>query len=206
MDAFERMLARHECGRERGKLLDTSWCRFDHSAKPPTAAEPCEPPPDPRLAPIAPFVRRAVGRHNVATIACVTCVHQAPGTLGTRYRERTAACCPRCFEAGAVCWAGPERRLALLIIGHNPSDRTWQEGFQYANPSNWMWRLLSGQGSTRRWRGIVRPGTPVRAQNELPATHRVGFIDVMRDVRAIRVGRVGDAVGAHHLPVRLARL
>lgn len=36
----------------------------------------------------------------------------------------------------------PELPLNLIIVGHNPSQKSWSKGHYYANPSNRMWPLL----------------------------------------------------------------
>ena len=32
----------------------------------------------------------------------------------------------------------------MLIIGHNPSDHAWKNGNMYSNPTNRMWKILTG--------------------------------------------------------------
>jgi hypothetical protein len=41
------------------------------------------------------------------------------------WRERWCAVCDDCFERGYQCTHFPELALRLLIIGHNPSVKTW---------------------------------------------------------------------------------
>lgn len=35
-----------------------------------------------------------------------------------------------------------EKPLRIIFIGHNPSNKSWEEGHYYANPSNRFWFLL----------------------------------------------------------------
>ena len=57
------------------------------------------------------------------------------------------------------------------MVGHNPSERAWQDGYHYANPTNRLWPLLQRVG-------IVPPHAPMSAQNTLPSTCGIGFADV----------------------------
>lgn len=43
-----------------------------------------------------------------------------------------------------VCTHNPEKQLDLLIIGHNPSEHAWKSGNMYSNPTNRMWKILTG--------------------------------------------------------------
>ena len=43
-----------------------------------------------------------------------------------------------------VCAHNKEKRLKLLIIGHNPSEHAWKSGNMYSNPTNRMWKILTG--------------------------------------------------------------
>ena len=61
---------------------------------------------------------------------------------GSLWRERYASVCPGCFRSAVPCPHFKERRLDLLLVGHNPSDHTWRTGYAYSNPSNHFWRLL----------------------------------------------------------------
>ncbi|CAM9809556.1 unnamed protein product [Ectocarpus fasciculatus] len=65
----------------------------------------------------------------------------------------------------------PEWPLRLIIIGHNPSDKAWELGHYYGNPSNRMWKLLSGAG-------IIPPGFTASNDQDCPITSGVGFTDV----------------------------
>ena len=42
------------------------------------------------------------------------------------WRERWAGVCDDCFQSGDQCPHYPEVPLRLLIIGHNPSQKTWE--------------------------------------------------------------------------------
>ncbi|KAL4428494.1 hypothetical protein ABPG75_002583 [Micractinium tetrahymenae] len=63
--------------------------------------------------------------------------------------------------------------LRLVIVGHNPSQVAWDKGHFYANPSNWMWRILRDTG--------LAPATQIRGAEDdgkMPAVAGVGFTDV----------------------------
>ena len=71
-----------------------------------------------------------------------------------RYREKYSSPCPNCFKnrlqrlnciiPSLVCPHNQEKRLRMLIIGHNPSDHAWKNGNMYSNPTNRMWKILTG--------------------------------------------------------------
>eukprot|EP00752_Nemacystus_decipiens_P005251 g4765.t1 len=61
--------------------------------------------------------------------------------------------------------------LRLIIIGHNPSEKAWELGHYYGNPSNRMWKLLSAAG-------IVPPNFTASNDDDCPITCGVGFTDV----------------------------
>ncbi|RYH17608.1 hypothetical protein EON65_28360 [archaeon] len=65
-----------------------------------------------------------------------------------------------------------EKRLRLLIIGHNPSHQAWTKGHYYANPSNRMWPLLTKAG-------IVPSHFNANSDLLCPSVCGVGFTDVM---------------------------
>ncbi|CAM9614164.1 unnamed protein product [Discosporangium mesarthrocarpum] len=65
----------------------------------------------------------------------------------------------------------PEWPLRLIIVGHNPSERAWEEGHYYANPSNRMWKLLSAAG-------IIPEGFKAENDGDCPVTCGVGFTDL----------------------------
>jgi thymine-DNA glycosylase len=62
--------------------------------------------------------------------------------------------------------------LRLVIVGHNPSEIAWREGHYYANPSNWMWRILAETG--------IAPSqvTGPKDDHLMPSLAGVGFTDV----------------------------
>jgi TDG/mug DNA glycosylase family protein len=62
--------------------------------------------------------------------------------------------------------------LRLVIVGHNPSATAWARRHYYANPSNWMWRILKETGlAPPEVRGADDDGL-------MPALAGVGFTDV----------------------------
>ena len=62
--------------------------------------------------------------------------------------------------------------LKLIIVGHNPSETAWRQGHYYANPSNWLWRILKDTG--------IAPGHITGPVDDvhMPSTAGVGFTDV----------------------------
>jgi hypothetical protein len=62
------------------------------------------------------------------------------------WRERWRGTCEPCFARGCGCPHFAEEQLRLLILGHNPSDRSWAAGVAYGNPSNRFWPLLRSSG------------------------------------------------------------
>ncbi|CAM9171198.1 unnamed protein product [Pylaiella littoralis] len=65
----------------------------------------------------------------------------------------------------------PEWPLRVIIIGHNPSEKAWELGHYYGNPSNRMWKLLSSTG--------IVPSDFTASDDDLcPITSGVGFTDV----------------------------
>jgi hypothetical protein len=57
-----------------------------------------------------------------ANAATVDTAHPAPAH---KWQERFHAICVPCFDARRKCDHHAERRLRLLIVGHNPSDHAW---------------------------------------------------------------------------------
>ncbi|KAF4037846.1 hypothetical protein GN244_ATG10066 [Phytophthora infestans] len=95
-----------------------------------------------------------------------------------KWQERWHAICDDCFEQAQPCLHHPERRLRLLIVGHNPSDHAWKTGYSYSNPTNRMWMLLTGTLSPHSWEGIVPSTARIDEQNILPDVHGVGFTSI----------------------------
>ena len=62
--------------------------------------------------------------------------------------------------------------LRLIIVGHNPSQKAWSMGHFYANPTNWMWRILRESG--------IAPTSIRGAEDDhwMPKIAGVGFTDV----------------------------
>jgi TDG/mug DNA glycosylase family protein len=65
-----------------------------------------------------------------------------------------------------------EKNLRLLIIGHNPSEKSWIKGHYYSNPANRMWSLL-------RTSGIVPIEFTHNDDSRCPSELGVGFTDLM---------------------------
>ncbi|KAI8102056.1 hypothetical protein M9434_007115 [Picochlorum sp. BPE23] len=63
--------------------------------------------------------------------------------------------------------------LRLLIVGHNPSEASWNRGHYYANPNNWMWRILQETA-------IVDTDTVMSCEQDvqMPRLYGIGFTDV----------------------------
>lgn len=80
----------------------------------------------------------------------------------------------------------PEWPLRLIIIGHNPSEKAWELGHYYGNPSNRMWKLLSSAG-------IIPPGFTASNDEDCPITSGVGFTDVVCILIYCRERMVGSA-------------
>lgn len=99
-----------------------------------------------------------------------------------KYRERYASVCGSCFRQSAPCAHHAERRLELLVLGHNPSEHAWGSGYFYSNPSNRMWLLLTGQSLSRAadlsFPGVLPRHAVISEQNRLPDKYGVGFTDL----------------------------
>mmetsp|Transcript_15849 Transcript_15849/g.29008 ORF Transcript_15849/g.29008 Transcript_15849/m.29008 type:complete len:342 (+) Transcript_15849:179-1204(+) len=109
-------------------------------------------------------------------------MHTFVAPAPAKYRERFASTCESCFQASRPCKHFEESPLKLLLVGHNPSDHAWSSGFFYSNPTNRMWRLLTGQGLRKEggdeFRGILPHGLRIEEQNTLPSKFKVGLTDV----------------------------
>lgn len=68
-----------------------------------------------------------------------------------------------------------EKRLKVLIIGHNPSEKSWLAGHYYANPSNQMWPLLARAG-------IIPAHFNASCDQQCPESCGLGFTDVLYGV------------------------
>ena len=66
----------------------------------------------------------------------------------------------------------PEWPLRLIVVGHNPSEKAWELGHYYANPSNRMWKLLATAD-------IVPASFTASNDDDCPITCGVGFTDVV---------------------------
>ena len=63
--------------------------------------------------------------------------------------------------------------LRAIIVGHNPSEAAWRAGHYYANPTNWMWRILRDVG--------IAPKDHIRGavdDDKMPLVAGIGFTDV----------------------------
>jgi thymine-DNA glycosylase len=63
--------------------------------------------------------------------------------------------------------------LRLIIVGHNPSEIAWKRGHYYANPTNWMWRILKDTN--------LAPIDIISGCNDdfkMPGSIGIGFTDV----------------------------
>ncbi|CEG45810.1 Uracil-DNA glycosylase-like [Plasmopara halstedii] len=85
-----------------------------------------------------------------------------------KWQERWHAICDDCFKQVRPCKHYSERRLRLLIVGHNPSDHAWRTGYSYSNPTNRMWMLLTGTMSPYSWEGIIPSSAKIRYTNNNP--------------------------------------
>jgi G:T/U-mismatch repair DNA glycosylase len=66
----------------------------------------------------------------------------------------------------------PEKRLQLIIVGHNPSNQSYIDGHFYSNPSNRMWRLLKDAE-------IVPPYYSAVDDEICPIFEGIGFTDLL---------------------------
>ncbi|OWZ01664.1 hypothetical protein PHMEG_00026906 [Phytophthora megakarya] len=95
-----------------------------------------------------------------------------------KWQERWHAICDHCFAQGQPCTHYSERRLRLLIVGHNPSDHAWKTGYSYSNPTNRMWMLLTGTLAPHSWEGVVPSTARIVEQNIMPHIYGVGFTSI----------------------------
>ena len=108
---------------------------FDDARKRPrdvTTADAPSTPPQPSTKPPPPSPL------SQASVARTPFIAPSPA----RWRERYAPTCEACERDRKHCAHHAEVPLKLLIIGHNPSDHSWESGYSYSNPSNNMWKLL----------------------------------------------------------------
>ncbi|KAK8794252.1 hypothetical protein WA171_003376, partial [Blastocystis sp. BT1] len=96
-----------------------------------------------------------------------------------KYRDKFCSPCSTCFNQCKVCTHNPEKQLDLLIIGHNPSEHAWKSGNMYSNPTNRMWKILTGTlSSSPKYPGVIRSTLSINDQNTLPQDYRIGFCDL----------------------------
>eukprot|EP00802_Teleaulax_amphioxeia_P014162 Tamp_14223.p1 GENE.Tamp_14223~~Tamp_14223.p1 ORF type:complete len:404 (+),score=53.22 Tamp_14223:112-1212(+) len=92
------------------------------------------------------------------------------------WRERWCGVCDDCFEKGRQCFEYPELPLRMLIVGHNPSVKTWEVGVAYGNPSNRFWGLLRSSGILpAEWRPDERLSV---INNRMPYELGIGISDL----------------------------
>ena len=68
-----------------------------------------------------------------------------------------------------------ENNLRLILVGHNPSEKSWQYGHYYANPANRMWGLL-------KLAKIIPPTFSSVNDVDCPRICAMGFTDLMSGV------------------------
>ena len=92
------------------------------------------------------------------------------------WRERWCGVCDDCFQKGQQCREYPELPLRMLIVGHNPSVKTWEVGVAYGNPSNRFWGLLRSSGILpAQW----RPHEELQViNNRMPYELGIGISDL----------------------------
>jgi hypothetical protein len=124
-----------------------------------------------------------------------------PPGRGGRWRDRFAAVCDSCQDLARDCTAYPELPLRLLLCGHNPSEHAFASGFNYSNPTNRMWPLLTGTFAAAKPRRAEDQGSvgaavsapalgpwwgaapnawslSIARQNQLPLVRGVGLSDL----------------------------
>lgn len=111
----------------------------------------------------------------------VTCEPEFCAPRPNRFRCRLKSSCASCFEQSQACSHHPDVPLDLILLGHNPSEHAWLHGFAYGDPTNRMWKLLTGNlPNAGSFRGVLPPGAVIETdQNRMPDVHRIGFTDVM---------------------------
>jgi hypothetical protein len=79
-----------------------------------------------------------------------------------------------------------EKRLQLIIVGHNPSNQSYIDGHFYSNPSNRMWRLLKD--------ALIVPPYYSAVDDEIcPIFEGIGFTDLLCGVPDSKSCRFSDA-------------
>ncbi|TMW66269.1 hypothetical protein Poli38472_004034 [Pythium oligandrum] len=95
-----------------------------------------------------------------------------------RWQERWHGICTPCFEKHVECVHFPEKRLRLLLVGHNPSDHAWESGYSYSNPTNHFWNLLRGRFPPLSWSGVIPFDAHITEQNNMPHMHGIGMTSI----------------------------
>jgi G:T/U-mismatch repair DNA glycosylase len=95
-----------------------------------------------------------------------------------KYRCRFKGTCDTCFNLSVDCTHVTEGRLKILLVGHNPSTHVWANGWAYGNPTNRMWKLLTGELGKATSDGILPKGLPFESQNRMPQDYGVGLTSI----------------------------
>ena len=98
-------------------------------------------------------------------------IHSGHSFRNHEVGEKGCAAKAPCIAIEPVVTSHP---LRLLIVGHNPSDMAWEQGHYYANPSNWMWKILLETG--------LAPSEHVKGCHDdfkMPCVAGVGLCDVV---------------------------
>ncbi|OAO16932.1 hypothetical protein AV274_1376 [Blastocystis sp. ATCC 50177/Nand II] len=109
----------------------------------------------------------------------VTAISPFVAPYPNRYRDKFSTPCNDCFTQCRVCPHNGEGRLKLLIVGLNPSEHAWKSGNMYSNPTNRMWKILTGTLlPSPESKGIIKSTLSINDQNSLPKEYGIGFCDV----------------------------
>lgn len=94
----------------------------------------------------------------------------------TRWRERFTSITQAEFD-GRLPASAEEVPLRLILIGHNPSEHSWNSGTGYSNPSNRFWCTLRQAGILpSSW----RPGASLHTlANNMAGDLGIGLTDVL---------------------------
>lgn len=125
------------------------------------------------------FLFRQAYRFLKDTRVAVRSMHNDhnPNTGVATQRQSRHSNSKHCSEAGDIRPFPDEilgnMPLRAVIVGHNPSEAAWRAGHYYANPTNWMWRILRDVGIAPKdhIRGAVDDG-------KMPLVAGIGFTDV----------------------------
>ncbi|CAM9560693.1 unnamed protein product [Hapterophycus canaliculatus] len=93
-------------------------------------------------------------------------VKKARKSVGSPVRKTPKGLVEKYRSSGELEWP-----LRVIVVGHNPSEKAWELGHYYGNPSNRMWKLLSTAG-------IIPSDFTASNDGDCPITSGVGFTDV----------------------------